>query len=159
MIRYLTLRRVFAEPSPGHVAHTPSSKQLVTSEHVRSWVDVRTEETGPAALGLVAAITRWGQDSQEHSQTAFSHVHSDGELSRFALLARSENRHREIKFANLMKALQATEPYDLKHTVDGYDWESLGERALVVDVGGSSVAATAQAVVKAYSNLTIVVQE
>jgi hypothetical protein len=158
-MRYLTLPRVFAEPSPEQVAHTPSSRQLVTSEHVRSWVDVRTEETGPAALGLVAVITRWGQDSQEHSHTAFSHVHSDGDLSRFALLARPENRNLEINFANLMKALQATEPYDLKHTVAGYDWEGLGENALVVDVGGSSMAATAQAVVKAYANVTFVVQE
>jgi 6-hydroxytryprostatin B O-methyltransferase len=159
MIRYLTLRHVFAEPSPGRIAHTPSSRQLVTSEHVRSWVDVRTEETGPAAFGLVAASKRWGTDSQELEQTAFSHVHSDGELSRFGLLALPENRHREIRFAKLMKALQATEPYDLKHTVNGYDWEGLGDQALVVDVGGSSMAATAQAIVRAFPNLTVIVQE
>jgi 6-hydroxytryprostatin B O-methyltransferase len=151
MIRYLTLRHVFAEPSPGRIAHTPSSRQLVTSEHVRSWVDVRTEETGPAAFGLVAA--------SELDQTAFSHVHSNGELSRFDLLALPENSYREIRFANLMKALQATEPYDLKHTVSGFDWEGLGDQALVVDVGGSSMAATAQAIVTAFPNLTVVVQE
>jgi 6-hydroxytryprostatin B O-methyltransferase len=159
MIRYLNIRHVFAEPSPGRIAHTPSSRQLVTSEHVRSWVGVRTEETGPAAFGLVAASERWGMDSQERDETAFSHVHSNGEFSRFGLLALPGNRHREIRFANLMKALQATEPYDLKHTVSGYDWESLGDRALVVDVGGSSMAATAQALVKVHLNLTIVVQE
>lgn len=120
---------------------------------------MRTEETGPAALGLVAASERWGTDAQELDQTAFSHVHSDGELSRFGLLALPENRHRELRFAKLMKALQATEEYDLKHSVTGYDWPSLGDEALVVDVGGSCMAATAQALVKAYSNLTVVVQE
>lgn len=159
MIRYLALRHVFAEPSPGRIAHTPSSRQLVTSKHVRSWVDVRTEETGPAAFGLVAALDRWGPESQELDQTAFSHIHSDGRLSRFDLLALPENEHREIRFANLMKALQATEPYDLKHTVSGYDWTALGEQALIVDIGGSSMAATAQALVKSFSNLSVVVQE
>lgn len=122
-------------------------------------MDVRTEETGPAAFGLVAAAERWGTDPQELDQTAFSHVHSNGQLSRFDLLALPENRHREIRFANLMKALQATEAYDLKHTVSGYDWRGLGENALVVDVGGSSMAATAQALVKAFSNLNVIVQE
>lgn len=131
----------------------------MTSKHVRSWVDVRTEETGPAAFGLVAALDRWGADSQELDQTAFSHVHSNGELSRFDLLALPENRHREIRFANLMKALQATEPYDLKHTVSGYDWKALGDQALVVDIGGSSMAATAQALVREFPNLNFVVQE
>lgn len=120
---------------------------------------VRTEETGPAAFGLVAASERWGPDPQELDQTAFSHVHSNGELSRFGLLALPQNRHREVRFAKLMKALQATEPYDLKHTVSGYDWRGLGENALVVDVGGSSMAATAQALVRAFPNLNIVVQE
>lgn len=159
MLRYLSLRHVFAEPSPGRIAHTPSSRQLVTSEHVRSWVGVRTEETGPAAFQLVAASKRWGTDSQEPDQTAFSHAHSNGELSRFDLLALPENKHHEVRFAKLMKALQATEGYDLKHTVNGYDWQGLGDQALVVDVGGSSMAATAQALVREFPNLSVVVQE
>lgn len=122
-------------------------------------MDVRTEETGPAAYGLVAASRRWGTSSEELDQTAFSHVHSNGEFSRFGLLALPQNRHREIRFANLMKALQATEAYNLKHTVSGYDWKGLGVQALVVDIGGSSMAATAQALVTAFPNLNIIVQE
>lgn len=160
------------------MAHTPSSRLLAVSERefpdkvrlatedprtdgvadVRSWVGVRTQETGPAAFGLVAAAKRWHPDSQELEESAFSHTHADGRLSRFDILTLPCNKHREIRFEKLMRALQSTEPYDLKHTVLGYRWQDLGPGALVVDVGGST-GATAQALVAHYSNMHVIVQE
>lgn len=152
------LHHVFAEPQPGYIAHTPASRQLVTSDHVRSWVGVRTEETGPAAFGLVAAAEKWGTDAQELEQTPYSLVHSGGKLSRFSLLALPEHKDREVRFGKLMRALQSTEAYDLRHTATGYPWQDLGNDALVVDVGGNT-GATAQTLARYHPNLRIIVQE
>ncbi|KAF2484753.1 O-methyltransferase-domain-containing protein [Neohortaea acidophila] len=157
ILRYAALNHIFAEPEPGRVAHTPASRQLVTSQHVQSWIGVRTEETGPASFSLVAATEKWGGDAMEREQTPYSLAHCDGKLSRFDYLALPGNQHREARFANLMRALQATEGYKLDYTVQGYNWQDLGDGATVVDVGGS-MGATAQAIAQA-TNLNFIVQD
>jgi 6-hydroxytryprostatin B O-methyltransferase len=44
VIRYLMLHHVFAEPIPGQIAHTPASRQLVTSEHVKAWIEQKRQD-------------------------------------------------------------------------------------------------------------------
>ena len=107
---------------------------------------------------MVDALERWGPDPHEPTKTAYSHVHSDGKYSRFDMLALPEQAHRQARFASLMGALQDTAPYDLKHTAEGYPWDSLGEGAVVVDVGGS-IGRTARALIEAHPNMRVIVQE
>lgn len=156
ILRFAMLNRLFREPEPGMVAHTPSSRLLVTSEQVKAWVGYRTEETAPAAFKVAEAHERWGPNAQEREQTPFSLAHSDGKLSRFDWLA--QNKDKEERFALLMRTLQNHEGWKLEHVTSGYPWGDLGRNAKIVDIGGNT-GAVAYALTKVYPNVNVVVED
>ncbi|OAP58310.1 hypothetical protein AYL99_07400 [Fonsecaea erecta] len=140
LFRHAMTKNIFFEPRPGHVAHTSFSMAPVKNPTLKPWIHHNLGEVLPASSRLADAVEKYG-DSQDPTETAlnmawnlgkgkglFEWLQNDGEGSEKGWRARL-----------LAQAMQAMDGggHDRKHTIQGFNWEALGE-ATVVDVGGSS---------------------
>lgn len=152
ILRYCMTNRLFEEELADNVAHTPYSAVLVTAPAARNMVEYGCEETFPASAKLVEAHEKW-DDSEEPDQTAYNLAHHT-KLPMFEHIAQYESRSQ--RQAQLMRTLGQTPGHELKHTVSGYDWNSV--EGVVVDVGGST-GETAIALARAHPHLRIIVED
>lgn len=148
------LNRLFHEPSPGTVAHTPYSAALVTDPSVRNFVHWACGSSFAASTKLVAATEKWPGSGEGH-ETAFSLANGEG-MGLFEILAQPGKEEQAEAFARLMEEWNRTPFYDLRHTVEGYDWASAGGK--VADVGGSTGQAGI-AIARKYPHLQVVVED
>jgi 6-hydroxytryprostatin B O-methyltransferase len=131
IIRYAMTNNIFREPKAGYVAHTAGSSLFVKQKGVRDWVGYTSEETYPASAKLVEATKKWGA-SGDPRETAYN-LAFDTRLPMFEHMAQSPERGE--RFANVMIEMTSTDGYNIRHLVNGFDWEGLEDGATVVDVG------------------------
>lgn len=155
ILRYAMLNLLFIEDPVGHVAHSPSSRLLVTDKMSIAWTGYVCDECAPAAFQLVQATEKWGGADEDGNHAPYQLAHQT-ELSRYAFHALPENKQRAERFADLMTAFTSTPGWSIKHTVHGYDWASIS--GTIVDVGGST-GGTAIALATAYPHLKFVVED
>ncbi|KAL3460146.1 O-methyltransferase-domain-containing protein [Aspergillus heterothallicus] len=125
---------LFAEPTPNHIAHTPTSGTIASNPNLLLWAEFMTEVGVPTASAFADATQRW-PGSLSNTETAYN-LAFDTRLPLFdhlkTLPARTE------QFAGYMKSVTDSEGTSLKHLVSGYHWAALLQDSLVVDVGGST---------------------
>lgn len=130
IVRHAMTNNIFCEPEAGYVAHTADSSLLVKQKGVRDWVGYTSEETFPASTKLVEATKKWGA-SGSPVETAYN-LAFDTPLPMFEHMAQSPERVE--RFANVMIEMTSTDGYNIKHLVNGFDWENLKDGTTVVDV-------------------------
>lgn len=132
-------KNIFYEPHPDHVAHTSLSIAPVKNSSLVPWLNHNLGEILPASSRLPDAVERYGE-SQDPTETPlsiawnlekgkglFDWFKEDGEGDKKGWRAR--------QFADSMAAMDGG-GHDLKFTLEGFDWASLG-KATVVDVSTS----------------------
>lgn len=153
-LRHLMTLHVFAEPEPGCVAHTASSRRLVDSRGVRLYNEFVSRDTFKLAAFQLDAIERWGHGGTEPDQAAHNIVFgTDKPL--FAYFA--ENPAKMADFSELMEFMAKSRFQAAHHLLDGFNWASLGP-AVMVDMGGNVGHCSAQ-VAAANPAMTFVVQD
>lgn len=68
ILRFGIAFRVFAEPSPGVVAHSAASRQIAEDPNMADWVGANVDDMWPAAEKVVDALAKWPL-VQEPNQT------------------------------------------------------------------------------------------
>ncbi|KAK3613592.1 hypothetical protein LTR56_027789 [Elasticomyces elasticus] len=143
IIRHAMSQRIFCEPQPGVVAHTPASRLLAENKNVRDYYGIKTEEIWPACVRVADAVEKWGSsDAQgeglgrERSGYMLAHGRSMQET-----LDADEGKH--ARYDSAMSA--------------GFDWAGLG-KAVVVDVGGG-LGMVSKCLAKKFPELEFVVED
>lgn len=131
IVRHAILNNIFAEPTPGNVAHTSLSLQLARpGNSVRGVVGHQTETVFPAVAHMVEAHERNGTQDESVMHTPF-HEAFGTPMKPLDWVAADPVR--SARFAESMKGGASSGPFNTGHTVRAFDWDSLGD-ATVVDV-------------------------
>ncbi|KAK1725307.1 hypothetical protein CaCOL14_010753 [Colletotrichum acutatum] len=146
--------KILAEPKPGHVAHTASSAMFHKAPNMRDWASYMFRASIPTAAAMVRATEKW-PGSVKKTETAYN-IAFDHSLPFFDHLSQSPEM--TAQFSGYMKSVTDGQGMDLAHLVNGFDWLSLPEGSLVVDIGGSTGHAS-HAVAAAYPHLSFEVQD
>ena len=131
ILRLVITQNLFQEPRIGYVAHTVTSAILADDKKAQDYVGHDVEFSYHINAKLVEAVEKWGDDG-EQNHTALN-IAFDTPLPFYPYMATHKDPAVLSRFHGLMDALQAGEGYLLHHTVDGYDWASVGN-GTVIDV-------------------------
>ena len=145
--------RIFTEPVPGAIAHTPISYRLAHDPLMRATVSMLVDEQFPAAACLSRAMREYGT-SPKATDTAWALANHATRPMVEELEA--EHPERAAEFSAFMKHNWSLQQ-PLQPLVDSYDWAALGE-GHVVDVGGGMGHASI-ALAKAFPKLHFTVQD
>lgn len=154
LIRHAMTQRIFTEPSPGVVAHTPTSKLLTEDRHVRDWAGVLAEIVYTVAGRTADALQCWPQDSgsKEKEKSAFFLVK---EKTTHQLLDDEPDFHK--RYDSAMYANRNNMMYSVDHIAQGFDFASFGD-GLMVDVAGG-VGAVSRGLAKHFPKMKFVIQD
>lgn len=153
IVRFAMTNSLFLEHQPGHVSHSPMSQLLRTDGAMHDYL-AHCLEFSMAVIEKMAEATEKFGDTDAKDKTAFN-LAFDTPLPMFGWL--ESNPDHASRFGRLMHAMHSSPAYDVRHLVDGYPWESLGETK-VVDVGGG-FGHCSIALAKKFGNLKCVVQD
>ena len=154
ILRLLFLRKIFAEPRPGHVAHTPVSLQLAQNPELAAFLGHCTGEAFPSAAALTSTLKAHPY-SELPSNSPFNLAFATSDPL-FTFL--TQNPTRFDRFNLGMAGISQAGGRSAVQVVEGYDWARLGTGATVVDVGGGN-GHISIALAKAYPSLKFVVQD
>jgi 6-hydroxytryprostatin B O-methyltransferase len=121
---------ILVEPATGVVAHTANSAMFLQTPGMRDWAGYMFQASIPTAAAMVEATERWPGSTQK-TETAYN-VAFKHDLPFFDHL--SQNEQLTAQFSRYMKSVTDGQAMDLSHLVNGFDWKSLTDGSLVVDV-------------------------
>ena len=156
ILRHAMTNRIFTEPIPGSVAHTPISYRLAHDPVMRATVNMLVEEQFPAAACLSRAMRKYGTSSAA-TDTAWALANHNARRPMVDELE-AEYPERAAHFASFMKHNWSERQHPLQLLIDNYDWAALGSGAHVVDVGGG-MGHVSIALAKAFPELRFTVQD
>ncbi|KAM0543069.1 hypothetical protein ACHAPJ_012518 [Fusarium lateritium] len=145
---------VLTEPSPGYIAHTSSSAIFLRLPNMRDWAGYMFGASIPTAAAMVRATEKW-PGSVKKTETAYN-IAFNHDLPFFDHLSQSPLLTKQ--FSGYMKSVTDGQGMDLSHLTNGFDWASLPDNSLVVDIGGSTGHASF-ALAAAYPHLRFEVQD
>ncbi|KAF4592449.1 S-adenosyl-L-methionine-dependent methyltransferase [Ophiocordyceps camponoti-floridani] len=155
VVRMAMTSGLFTEQEAGFPSHNRLSLSFAVDESLRDWAAFIIRYGQPSAAAFTEATVRWG-DSQALDQTA-QNIALDTDLGYFDAIKQREGAVDE--FARYMSAIQKGSCLRHDHVVRGIDWvKRFGERAHVVDVGGSTGGVSAS-LAGAYPLFTFTVQD
>lgn len=136
LIRHAMTSNIFYEPSPNHVAHTPSSLMLANDPKIVGWVDLFVENIWPAATYTNEALEKWPR-SMSPQETGFSigvrsamaQAPMAGKTSLYQEV--SKDPAATVRFRDAMEYFSSGEGYEVSSLVKNYDWASLGDGTIV----------------------------
>ncbi|KAI4191315.1 MAG: hypothetical protein LQ348_003536 [Seirophora lacunosa] len=143
-IRQAMTNHIFTESRPGFVAHTATSAVPARIPSFRWYIEHNTEDGGPAYPHVIPALEKWGAsdqpaksgfgiafglDAKDSKDSVFQFVAEDGEGEKKGFRMR--------RIGNAMEGMKGDGAYNVGHAQNGFDWASLGDDAIVVDLGGS----------------------
>lgn len=167
ILRAAILYRVFREPVRGRVAHSPASRLWATDPVLHDVLGLRVLDNGLHVRLLAQALERHpAADEPADSAAAVLHAALEGggrgegrgeggRSTWFEILEREPARSGRARTA--MNMIDKRDGVSLRHLVAGYDWASLPEGSLVVDLGGGHGDA-AVAVASRFPHLRFLVQ-
>ncbi|PYI04722.1 O-methyltransferase [Aspergillus sclerotiicarbonarius CBS 121057] len=132
-LRLVMTSRLFQEPGPSLVSHSPVSRQLASNPSLAHWGRYFAHTVIPTAVRHVEATDTW-PGSKKLNETAHN-LAFDHNGSFFDFI--SQDVALTVEFSRSMKALSTASSFSHSHITRGYDWASLGH-GLVVDMGGST---------------------
>lgn len=124
-----------SRPNLRSVAHNSVSRLFLTDPGFVDWLGFMTQYSMPAAAAFAEATDKWGS-TVEKDQTAFN-VAAQTNVPFFEYFAKTSDLSNQ--FASYMRSVQASSGTSLHHLLTGYDWESLDEGAVVVDVSATAI--------------------
>lgn len=125
---------IFAEPSPGMIAHTAASRLLATDPELCAWVGFNGEDILPAAAHVLPQL-RAHPEATHLCRAGFQGAFGTDEPM-FATFGRDANRAKRMGRA--MVSLTGGEGYEVDYFVKACDLSAEDARgATFVDVGGS----------------------
>jgi 6-hydroxytryprostatin B O-methyltransferase len=143
------------ETSEGKVSHNALSAPFVENPHLMTWMLHMVNHTVPFSRAFVKATEKYG-DSEKTTETAFN-VAFETDLAYFPYLKSRPDL--EAEFDTYMQSQSKVHGgARVDHLLQGFDWSSLGEGSLVVDVGGGS-GTSSLVVARAFKTLRFVVQD
>ncbi|KAK3307257.1 O-methyltransferase-domain-containing protein [Chaetomium strumarium] len=143
------------ETPGGDVSHNALSAPFVENDHLMTWMLHMVNHTVPFMRGFVEATERWG-GSERTDETAFN-VAFGTDLAYFPYLKSRPDLEREFD-SYMQSQSQVSGGAKVEHLLNGFEWGSLRDGALVVDVGGGSGSAS-RVVAQAYPALRFLVQD
>lgn len=132
ILRTLMTQNCFMEKTTGNVSHTAISK-FMTIPNVRDSLGYLLEE-GFMGAGRLAETAERHKDSEERNHASWNVAHRI-DLPIYEYFETDPIRLR--RFLGNMECVGGTKAYNIKHLVQGYDWNALGT-GLLVDIGGSN---------------------
>ncbi|KAI9650593.1 hypothetical protein NHQ30_000611 [Ciborinia camelliae] len=153
-LRLAMTYHVFKEPRDGIVAHTAASKVLVDNQYAAAWLGHILENVWPTLPRMLEAGEKW-PGSEEPNETAYILTHPKG-LSPFAHLEDSPAAAKQ--FSDAMKFFQEAPGLEAHHLLEAFDFFSLQNDALFVDVGGSH-GAVSISVARSFPSMRCIVQD
>jgi hypothetical protein len=157
MLRQIMPIHVFTEPSPGHIAHTASSRLLATHAGIASFAGFMLEETFPYTANQIETFEDWGHGRPEPNKTAVSHYYGT-DLSMFEYFETQLPVVRE-RFAALMTHMSSNPLMNNSHVARGHDWASLPVDSVVVDVAGGMGHCSIPIAESSHESVKLVVQD
>jgi 6-hydroxytryprostatin B O-methyltransferase len=133
-MRYLIHRRIFAEPSPGQLAHSPMSL-LLQRPDCHGWVNHYVLEGTKCVSAMPKQYNYFGGEDLSSLHSAVSIAYENYTDSPMAIQASGEER--AALFSQGMRWLSTFRPVHDEHLVDGFPWEEF-TGATVVDVAGGN---------------------
>ncbi|KAI1385143.1 putative O-methyltransferase [Hypoxylon trugodes] len=143
--------RIFREPHPGVIAHSPASRSIAEDSGISDWMGANTHELWPAAEKTVEALIKW-PGATEPNQAGFSLAKGTNDPY---LKELSKDPEKARRFGGAMSFFISGPKFSPNHLTDNYPWATLNS---VVDVGGSH-GDMAFALARKYPNLHITVQD
>ncbi|KAK0637046.1 S-adenosyl-L-methionine-dependent methyltransferase [Bombardia bombarda] len=125
------------EPTPDHVSHSALSAPFIQDPHLMTWMLHMVNHTVPFMNGFIRATEKFGP-SQKAAETAFN-VAFNTDLAYFPYLKSKPELEREFD-AYMQSQSKAHGGAKVEHLLDGFDWASLRDRALVVDDQATPIA-------------------
>ncbi|CAF3576369.1 unnamed protein product [Fusarium graminearum] len=145
---------ILAEPTTGQVAHSANSAMFVKFPNMRDWASYMFTASIPTAAAMVQATEKW-PGSVKKTETAYN-IAFNHDLPFFDHLSQSPVMTKQ--FSGYMRSVTDGQGMDLSHLVNGFDWASLPDKSLIVDIGGSAGHAS-YALAAAYPHLRFEVQD
>lgn len=159
ILRAAILYRVFCEPSQGRIAHSMASRLWATDPVLNDVLGLKILDNGLHVQLIAQALERYPQaDEPTDSAASVLHAALEGKQQRstwFDILEREPARSGRARTA--MNMIDKRDGVSLRHLVNGYDWASLHEGSLVVDLGGGHGDAVV-AIASKFPHLRFVVQ-
>ncbi|KAF2732638.1 putative O-methyltransferase [Polyplosphaeria fusca] len=138
LYRYAMTNRIFTEPEPGMVAHTPISRMLLHPDAF-DCLGMTMQELQPALNHLLDAL-KTNPESTEPNQTAYN-IANNTDLPMYPFLGKHPDRAK--RFGAGMRHFTVGDHTDLRHLIDAFPWKTYDrEDVRMVDVGGGQGAVT-----------------
>lgn len=138
ILRAAILYRVFREPTKGRIAHSAASRLWATDPVLNDVLGLKILDNGLHVQFIAQALERHPEaDEPADSAASVLHAALEGKQQRstwFEILEREPARSGRARTA--MNMIDKRDGVSLRHLVNGYDWASLPEGSLVVDLGG-----------------------
>lgn len=154
LVRHAMTQRVFTEPLPGVVAHTPASKLIAEDLNVRDYWGIISQIVFTAAPQTTNALSRWPKESGEKNKETSGFFLVNGKTVHQFLEDEPETHKR---YDSAMSANRNNMMYSVEHIANGFDWASLGH-GTVVDVAGG-IGTVSRELAKFFPNLKFIVQD
>ena len=132
ILRHAMTHYVFAEPTPGVVAHTAASRAFAEVPLVDQMVNFTLGELWPSCSRMVDAMEKW-PGSEEPNHTGFN-ITNQTDLVWFDEIGKYPTRAKRT--ADAMTFMQSGPGKNIQHLVEHYEWGSAAQ-GLLVDIGGS----------------------
>ena len=124
------------DPETKRVRHTAASRRLATDQGLGDAVGLELEDIAPASSKLIEVWEKYGQDSSEQTESAFS-LYNETDKTVYAVLA--SQPHRARRFGGAMRYFTKGDSWHLRHMLASFDWPSVDKRGdVVVDIGGGN---------------------
>ena len=144
------------DPKTKRVRHTAASRRLATDQGLCDAVGLELEDIAPASSRLIDVWNKYGQDSSEPTESAFS-LYNETDKTVFAVFAGQPQRGR--RFGGAMRFFTKGDSWDLRHMLASFDWPSVDKPGdVVVDLGGGN-GQISQYLARHTSNTRFIVQE
>ncbi|KAM3064788.1 hypothetical protein ACMFMG_008731 [Clarireedia jacksonii] len=153
-LRLAMTNYVFTEPREGVVAHSACSKVLAENRYAAAWLGHAVENVWPT-LPRVLDASEKRPGSEEPNETGYVLMHPKG-LTPFAHL--EDNLQAAQQFSDGIKFFSLIPGLEPEHLLDAFDFSSLQDGSIFVDVGGSH-GAISILIAHAFPNIRCIVQD
>jgi len=147
----------FREPTPGVIAHTPTSRLLAQDTNLTAWLGFQLEDIFPAGAHVLEALKKH-PEATSLTRTGFNFANGTVDKEpMFVTFAKDPPRAKRMALA--MASLSGGKGYEVSHLVNSYDFSDVDSRGgTLVDLGGSHGFACVE-IGQRWRNMKFVVQD
>lgn len=131
VLRHAITLRIFQEPRYGYVQHTAASALMVHDDLIRSFMEHHIEGSVPSVGRLLESLDKWN-GSTDSNKTAYNLFANTEENTMTYVTSRPTVAKR---FSKAMSHLGRQEVFKDEHIIRGYDWSTIKQGGVVIDVG------------------------